>query len=44
MLKKIRLEEQEDGNWKGFMKRGEEELEVRAGDPNTALVMLMTHD
>ncbi len=43
-MRKIRIEEQEDGNWKGWMTKNDKEIEVRAGDPNTVLVMLMTHD
>lgn len=39
----IRLIKQEDGNWRGFTKRGEDTLMVREIDPQTCLIKLMTH-
>ena len=39
----IRLIKQSDGNWKGYLLRGKELLEVREIDPQTCLVRLMTH-
>jgi hypothetical protein len=39
----ILLVKQKDGNWKGFMLRDKEQLEVREIDPYTCLVKLMTH-
>lgn len=39
-MRKIIISEDVDGNWKGFMG----DKEVRAGDPQTVLVMLITHD
>lgn len=41
--KAISLIEQEDGNWKGEAFRYGKLVEVRAGDPNTVLTMLITH-
>ena len=43
-MRKITIEEQEDGNWKGYMNKNGEDIEVRAGDPQTVLVMLLTHE
>lgn len=43
-MRKITIEEQEDGNWKGFTTKNGKDIEVRAVDPQTVLVMLMTHD
>ena len=40
----ISLIKQEDGNWKGWMWRWGKLIEVREGDPNTALNRLLTHD
>ena len=39
----ILLVKQEDGNWKGFMNREGNPLEVREVDPQTCLVRLLTH-
>jgi hypothetical protein len=39
----IRLIKQSDGNWKGYLLRGKERLEVREIDPQTCLVRLLTH-
>lgn len=41
--KAIAIIAQDDGNWKGFAFRNGKEIEVRAGDPNTALNMIITH-
>lgn len=41
--KTISITEQEDGNWKGKAYRHGKIVEIRAGDPNTVLVMLLTH-
>lgn len=40
----ISLIKQMDGNWKGWMQRHGKVVEVRAGDPNTVLTMLITHE
>lgn len=39
----IRLIKQTDGNWKGYLLRGKQLLEVREIDPQTCLVKLLTH-
>ncbi len=39
----IRLIKQDDGNWRGFTKRGEDILMVREIDPQTCLTKLLTH-
>lgn len=41
--KAISILEQEDGNWKGEAVRNGKLVEVRAGDPNTVLLMIITH-
>lgn len=33
-----------DGNWRGATTKEENFVNVRAGDPNTVLTMLLTHD
>jgi hypothetical protein len=33
-----------DGNYRGFAMKNGALIQVRAGDPNTALNMLITHD
>lgn len=38
----ILLVKQEDGNWKGYLLRGKEQLEVREVDPYTCLLKLLT--
>lgn len=35
---------QEDGNYKGYTQKFGKLVEVRAGDPQTVLVMLITHN
>jgi hypothetical protein len=39
----IRLIKQSDGNWKGYLLRDKERLEVREIDPYTCLTRLLTH-
>ena len=39
----ILLVRQKDGNWKGFMNREGNPLEVREVDPYTCLTKLLTH-
>ena len=38
----ISLVKRKDGNWRGFTMKGEELVQVRAGDPQTALQELIT--
>jgi len=40
-LKKIILEEQLDGNWKGRMVKNGKEIEERQADPRTIVEMLL---
>lgn len=40
----IAIVRQEDGNYKGYCKKFEKDIEVRAGDPQTVLTMLLTHE
>lgn len=40
----IVLIKQEDGNWRGFMNKNGKLIQVRQGDPNTVLAMLLTHE
>lgn len=40
----ISLIEQEDGNWKGYTQKHGTLVEVRQGDPNTVLQLLITHE
>lgn len=42
--KAISIIEQPDGNWKGKALRNGTMVEVRAGDPNWVLQMIVTHD
>ncbi len=39
----ILLKKQEDGNWKGYLLRDKELLQVREIDPYTSLMKLLTH-
>jgi hypothetical protein len=39
----ILLVKQTDGNWRGFMHKGDKLVQVRQGDPGTVLQMLITH-
>lgn len=39
----ITLIQQPDGNWRGFMWRNNAFIQVRQGDPNTVLNLLLTH-
>lgn len=39
----ISIIRQEDGNYKGYMFKNGKLIEVREGDPNTVLNMLITH-
>lgn len=39
----ISIIRQEDGNYKGYAQKDGKLIEVRAGDPHTALEMLITH-
>lgn len=39
----ISLVKQADGNWKGWMWKHDQLLEVRDIDPNTVLLRLLTH-
>lgn len=41
--KVISIIEQDDGNWKGYAFKNKKLTEVRAGDPNTVLLMITTH-
>lgn len=41
--KAISLILQEDGNWIGTANKHGKVVEVRAGDPNTVLQMIITH-
>ena len=41
--KVISIIKQEDGNYKGYTQKGGKLIEVRQGDPQTVLVMLITH-
>lgn len=41
-LKKIIIEEQLDGNWKGIMKKNGKEITVRQVDPRTVIELLLT--
>lgn len=34
---------QPDGNWRGFMHKHGKLVQVRQGDPNTVMTMLITH-
>lgn len=40
----ISLIKQEDGNWKGYMRKFGKLIEVREIGPETALQKLLTHD
>jgi hypothetical protein len=40
----ISLVKQEDGNWRGFMQKNGQLIQVRQSDPNTVLNMLLTHE
>lgn len=42
--KTISITEQLDGNWIGQANKFGKVVEVRAGDPNSVLVMLITHN
>ncbi len=42
--KAISLIQQEDGNWKGWMKKNGIVVEVREVGPETALQALLTHE
>lgn len=35
---------QEDGNYKGYAKKFDKDIEVRGVDPNTVLNMILTHE
>jgi len=39
----IRLVQQEDGNWKGFMHKNGKDIEERQSDPQIVLQLLLTH-
>ena len=39
----ILIKKQKDGNWKGYMNREGNPLEVREIDPYTCLIKLLTH-
>ena len=41
-LKKIVIEEQTDGNWKGFMTKNGKEIIERQGDPRIVVELLLT--
>lgn len=41
-LKKITIEEQLDGNWKGSMNKNGQIIEERQVDPRTVLELLLT--
>lgn len=43
-LTKIRIEQQPDGNWKGYTTKFGKEIEVRDIDPQTVLTRLLTHE
>ncbi len=40
----ISIVKQDDGNFKGFMYKNGKYIEVRQGDPNTVLQLLITHE
>jgi hypothetical protein len=40
----ILIVKQTDGNWKGYMNRDGNPLEVREIDPYTCLIKLLTHE
>lgn len=39
----VLLVKQEDGNWRGFMWKGDKLVQSRQADPNTVMQMLITH-
>lgn len=39
----ISIIKREDGNYRGFMQKNGKLIQVRAGDPNTVLNLLLTH-
>ena len=43
-MKKITLEEQEDGNWKGTTTKFDKEITVRDVGPDIVLQRLITHE
>lgn len=39
----ILLVKQEDGNWRGFIWKGDKLIQARQGDPQTVMTLLITH-
>lgn len=42
--KAISIVQEEDGNWRGYMRKFGKVITVRQGDPQIVLQMLLTHD